>query len=199
MKFAKAWLAAGVVLAASQFGALHAQDGNPEWRALRQELVQRINANCYDVGTLELAQQVLQAAQRTGGVESADTALSLVLLAHVHQRQGQLTRAAQSYTAALAIQEKTAGPDSPMVAFTLSALAGLHYRREAFDQAIALYERALAIHEKQQRPDAHAVLYSRQNLAAAHRAQGAYAKAAPLYERELDARAQPLLTVALMH
>ena len=87
----------------------------------------------------------IQIVESVAGLESADLAQYLSNLASLERERGNLERAIELDTRALAIREDRLGPTHPDVADPLSGLAEAHEAQGDLERAQELDERALAL------------------------------------------------------
>ena len=114
---------------------------------------------------------------------NTNAALSLDVLALIHQKMGHYADAAQLFQRVLTIQEKTFGPTNTTVAYTLDHLALLYEEMGNYSKAEPIFLRVLAIYEKIPGKTVSATQNSLNGLAMVYLSMGEYAKAEPLFLR----------------
>ena len=154
------------------------------WKQLMAQVRELYSSGRYAEG-IPLAQQAVQVAQATYGVEHRNSALSLGYLGLMYQHHGDYALAEAAMRRALAVDEKVLGPANPEVATCLNNLAELLDDEGKYSDAEAMYKRALAIDEKALGPNDPAVAPDVNNLAAVYEEEGRYDEAEQLYKRAL--------------
>jgi tetratricopeptide (TPR) repeat protein len=161
------------------------------------ELLHRLSGYRYKVlGAYGQARGVQERAlairEKVLGPGHPHTAWSLINLAALLRRQGDLAGARPLYERALPIFEKVLGPEHPDTANSLSGLGGLLHEQGDLARARPLCERALAIREKVLGPEHPHTADSLNNLALLLHKEGDPVSARPLHERALAIREKVL-------
>jgi tetratricopeptide (TPR) repeat protein len=173
---------------------LKASMGEQTRRAWAERVVQAVNIAFPapdDVTLWEQCERVLPHALVCAnliedyGLEFAEAARLLILIAGYLSRRAQYPQAEPLYQRALAIYEQQLGPQHPSTATSLNNLAELYRDQGKYEQAEPLYQRALAIREQQLGPQHPFTATSLDNLARLYRTQGKYEQAEPLLKRAL--------------
>ena len=139
-----------------------------------------------------VAEQALELTGREYGADAQKTAIALIVLAMLHEKQGHYAEAVPYLKRALAIRERALGPDHPEVAGRLNNLAVLYNNLGHFTEAEPLYKRALEIREKAFGPNHPDTARSLGNLGFLYDNQGRYTEAESLYKRALAIREKTL-------
>ena len=123
----------------------HAQ--GKEWKKLNGEVMSLYRQGHYDQA-VATARRALQVAEKAGGPDHLDVAMSLNTLAELYRAQGQNELARSLHARALIIRERALGPEHPLVAASLNNLAESYLAQGQEEQAGAFFRRALAVTEK---------------------------------------------------
>lgn len=142
MKMTAVWIAFLCTLPTMAF----AQGAGNEWDALNQEAKKLYDAGKFD-RALVIAGKALEVAEKNGGPDHPNVALSLNALALPYSAQGDYARAEPLLERALAIREKALGPDHPDVASCLNNLAKLYRATNRITEAKELEARAERIQQ----------------------------------------------------
>lgn len=141
---------------------------------------------------LHKADECLQLAEKTHGVEHALTAGCMSAKALIYASQDKYADAEVLYLRALAIDEKAMGSESAEVADDLDALASIYDAQSLYEKAMEYYERVLQIREKVLGKDDPKVAESLYNIALILVTQADYQRAESLFQRALDIRDKKL-------
>jgi CHAT domain-containing protein/tetratricopeptide (TPR) repeat protein len=155
------------------------------------ELNEQIN-KLYQQGNytqaIRLAQESLDAAQTTFGVEDLRTSARLSALAGLYENLGRYQEAEPFFKQALAIQIEKLGSDHAEVAISWSALATLYVRQGRFGDAEPLYKRALTTLQKLPEPPYLTIASLLNNLGQLYKLESRYPDAEPIFKAALEIR-----------
>jgi tetratricopeptide (TPR) repeat protein len=162
-----------------------------EWEALDREALS-LYRRADDIGSVEVANKAVHAAERAFGPDHPKVAASLNQLADSYGALARYAQAEPLFQRALAIREKALGPDHRDVATSLNNLAALYELQGRYAETGSLFQRALAIREKALGPDHPTVALSLYELGTLHYLQRDYNQAEPLFRRSLAIREKTL-------
>jgi tetratricopeptide (TPR) repeat protein len=174
----------GVLIAAA--GALHAQPGSAEWQSQYETLSRRVSGGQLDAQSLEMARQLIAAAEQTYGPESRKAATSHYLLGFTYRRRSEFPQAEAAFTRAVAIQEKLPRQGDPSLSFYIMNLAAACEGQRAWDRAAVHFERAIALIETDKGADASDLVEPLQSLANGYHLSRNDVKAEPAILRALE-------------
>lgn len=132
-----------------------------------------------------MAERVLQMSKLIYGIEDANTAASLDLLASLHLSTGNYAPAEKLYQQALTIYERRLPPGDPFTITVLNHLALLYVTMAQHAKAEPIYQRILALQEQTLGPAHKDTLESMDRLGLLYDTMRKYSKGELLYRRAL--------------
>jgi CHAT domain-containing protein len=167
------------------YANVFAQTHHEHWKNLVNQSVFDSNQGNHEVA-LNLAKSALNLVDANGDHDSHDVAISLNLLAYLHNKLGQYDEALPLQQRHLNLVEKTHGAEGSEAALSLNSLAWTYNQLARYDDAISQYERALKIKEKVLGLDHPNINEIRKNLANSYANGKNYSEAISLYQKALS-------------
>lgn len=162
-----------------------AQTPHEHWKNLVNQSVFDSNQGNNEVA-LNRAKTALNLLYADGDHDSRDVAMSLNLLALLHNKMGQYDEALPLQQRHLNLVEKIHGAEGSEVALSLNSLAWTYNQLARYDDAISQYERVLKIKEKILGLDHPNINEIRKDLANSYANGKHYSKAISLYQKALS-------------
>jgi tetratricopeptide (TPR) repeat protein len=164
--------------------------GEPEWKALNDQVVPLMTSGNLDKAE-QLARQGLAEAEKSFGPAHRNTEISVGNLALVLRFQKRYEESEKHYRRALALREKSLGEAHPSTALMMLNLADVLQAQKKFAEAEKLQRTVLPIFEKAHGDDPKTAT-ALNNLGANLQMQARYKEAEPVLRRALAMKEKTL-------